>query len=197
MELATKKAKVLEDFQVRKLRNWIADNSRTPERDDLMFLLSYHAGLRASEISKIDLDAMLDTQGNPLNKIIIDAKVGKKGRGRVVPMSPLVTNALLTFRRRYPDATYVAVSRYRNGARMNPSAVKVYMRDIYLRAGFVGASSHSGRRTYITNLARRINNFGGSIRDVQLMAGHADLRTTEGYVEANPAVFAAVASLQA
>jgi integrase len=195
MSLTTKKAKVLEDFQVRKLRVWIADNSKTPERDDLMFLLSYHGGLRASEISKIDLDAMLDTEGNPLNKIIIDCRVGKKGRGRTVPMTPFLTDSLLRFIRRYPDATYVAISRYRGGVRMSPDAVKVYMRDIYLRAGFVGASSHSGRRTYITNLARRISNFGGSIRDVQLMAGHADLRTTEGYVEANPAVFAAAASL--
>lgn len=193
--IATKKAKVLEDFQVRKLRVWIAGHSKTPERDDLMFLLSYHAGLRASEISKLDIDAMLDTERNPLNKIIIDSKVGKKGRGRVVPMTPFLTDSLLNFMRRYPEATYIAVSRYRNGARMSPDAVKVYMREIYLRAGFIGASSHSGRRTYITNLARRINNYGGSLRDVQLMAGHADLRTTEGYVEANPAVFAAAASL--
>jgi integrase/recombinase XerD len=193
----TKKAKVLEDFQVRKLRNWITDNSHTPERDDLMFLLSYHAGLRASEISKLDVDAMTDTEGNPLHKIFVDSKVGKRGRGREVPMTPYLTDALLKFRRRYPDATYVAISRYRGGARMSADAVKVYMREIYLKAGFLGASSHSGRRTYITNLARRINNFGGSLRDVQLMAGHARIDTTENYVEANPAVFAAAASLAA
>lgn len=193
----TKKAKVLEDFQLRKLRNWIADNSHTPERDDLMFLLSFHAGLRASEIAKFDVAAMLDTEGNPMHKIFVETKIGKKGRGRVVPMTAFLADAVLRFRRRYPETPYVAVSRYRNGARMSADAVKRYMLDIYIRAGFNGASSHSGRRTYITNLARRINNFGGSLRDVQLMAGHSRIQTTEEYVEANPAVFAAAASLAA
>ncbi len=27
---------------------------------------------------------------------------------------------------------------------------------------------------------------GGSLRDVQMLAGHANIRTTQGYIEANP-----------
>jgi integrase/recombinase XerD len=52
--------------------------------------------------------------------------------------------------------------------------------------GFVGCSSHSGRRTFITNAARKISTVGGSLRDVQMLAGHTNLRTTQRYIDANP-----------
>jgi integrase/recombinase XerD len=45
--------------------------------------------------------------------------------------------------------------------------------------GFVGCSSHSGRRTLITNVARKISTVGGSLKDVQQLAGHANLQTTQ------------------
>ena len=49
----------------------------------------------------------------------------------------------------------------------------------YRHLGFVGCSSHSGRRTFITNAARRISTVGGSLKDVQQLAGHSNLRTTQ------------------
>ena len=46
--------------------------------------------------------------------------------------------------------------------------------------------SASGRRIFITNTARKISTVGGSLRDVQMLAGHTNLRTTQRYIEANP-----------
>ncbi len=56
----------------------------------------------------------------------------------------------------------------------------------YRHLGFVGCSSHSGRRTFITNAARKISAVGGSLRDVQELAGHSNLRTTQRYIDVNP-----------
>ena len=55
----------------------------------------------------------------------------------------------------------------------------------YRALGFRGCSSHSGRRTFITTAARKISTVGGSIRDVQVLAGHAALSTTQRYIEAD------------
>ena len=53
----------------------------------------------------------------------------------------------------------------------------------YRALGFSGASSHSGRRTAITLWARRISTVGSSLRDVQLLARHSTLGTTQRYIE--------------
>ena len=53
----------------------------------------------------------------------------------------------------------------------------------YADVDLIGCSSHSGRRTFITNVARKISSVGGSLRDVQALAGHSSLAVTQRYIE--------------
>jgi integrase/recombinase XerD len=64
-------------------------------------------------------------------------------------------------------------------------AMRGWFLRLYRDMGFAGMSSHSGRPTAITRWARKITEAGGSLKDVQVMAGHADLATTQGYIEVN------------
>src|SRR5262245_40627786 len=68
---------------------------------------------------------------------------------------------------------------------MSPIAVQVWFHRHYQSLGFTGASSHSGRRTFVTRLAQKIVEAGGSLRDVQELAGHASLATTQRYIQGN------------
>jgi integrase/recombinase XerD len=79
---------------------------------------------------------------------------------------------------------------------MSPGAVQVWFHRLYREnLGLDGASSvsgspgrfpssHSGRRTFVTCCAKNIVAAGGSLRDVQELAGHASLATTQRYIQA-------------
>jgi integrase/recombinase XerD len=78
------------------------------------------------------------------------------------------------------------VIRTERASSTSPQAIVNMFQRWYRHLGFVGCSSHSGRRTFITNAARKISTVGGSLRDVQVLAGHTNLRTTQRYIDANP-----------
>jgi integrase/recombinase XerD len=54
-------------------------------------------------------------------------------------------------------------------------------KDIYEDCGIENASSHSGRRTFITNLASK----GVGVRVLAALAGHASISTTQRYIDIN------------
>jgi integrase len=70
---------------------------------------------------------------------------------------------------------------------MSPGAVQVWFHRLYADLGLAGASSHSGRRTFVTRCAKKIVEAGGSLRDVQELAGHASLSTTQRYIQGDTA----------
>lgn len=193
-----KRALTFTDDQFAKLWDHVTETSTLPQRDHLILALSFKAGLRIGEIQKIDLKAMLDVEGNPAATINVFSNVAKKSRAREIPMHPLVRKALVVFMKVYPNATFVTISSQpfrwlaKNGhpvpldatfTRMSLTAATNYYWWLVNEAGYVGASSHSGRRTFGTKMARNANLHHCSIRDVQLLMGHARLETTEQYIE--------------
>jgi integrase/recombinase XerD len=66
---------------------------------------------------------------------------------------------------------------------MRPIAIVCWFARAYRAIGLTGCSSHSGRRTFITRAARLVHRTGGSLRDVQVLAGHRSLLTTQAYID--------------
>lgn len=67
-------------------------------------------------------------------------------------------------------------------SRFLPDVLQKWFRKLYDKAGIKRASSHSGRRTFITRLIEQ----GVDIKAVSNLAGHSNITTTAGYVDSNP-----------
>jgi integrase len=68
---------------------------------------------------------------------------------------------------------------------MRAGSIVLWFARAFRAIGLDGCSSHSGRRTFITRAARLVHKAGGSLRDVQLLAGsgHRSITTTQRYIE--------------
>jgi integrase/recombinase XerD len=203
-ELKRGKARMLTPEQLDHLIHHTQATSYEPERDYVIILLSYKAGLRAAEIAGLAWQDVTDATGcigqaqrNALtgeteHYLEVPASIAKKGRARSIPMHPALRAALTALQtslgpeRTGPRHPVVQRRHLIKPTPLIPNSLVVYIKLLYERAGFRGCSSHSGRRTAITTLAQSANQFGCSLRDVQAFAGHQDLETTEIYLEDSP-----------
>jgi integrase/recombinase XerD len=69
------------------------------------------------------------------------------------------------------------------GAHLRANSVVNWFIALFREIGAEGCSSHSGRRTFITQAARSAHSAGASLRDVQLLAGHQSIETTQRYID--------------
>jgi integrase len=68
------------------------------------------------------------------------------------------------------------------GGGLSAATVRLWFHRLYTSLHMDGCSSHSGRRTFITRAARKVSQVGGSLRDVQELAGHTSLAMTQRYI---------------
>ena len=180
-----KQAKTLSKGQIDAVLGYLA-KTRWPTRNRVIFLLSAKAGLRAKEIASLTWRMVTDARGQIGQAIYLENTASKGRSGRVIPMNEELSTALAE----YVPTTIIVSSSFliesERSDRMSAQAIVNLFWRWYRHIGFDGCSSHSGRRTFITNTARKISTVGGSLRDVQMLAGHSNLRTTQAYIEANP-----------
>lgn len=182
-----KQAKTLTKGQVDGALGYLA-TTRHAVRNRVIFLLSVKAGFRAKEIAGLTWD-MVTNAGGEVGMAIQLRDVASKGRsGRVVPINRELRQALIELKALQaggrPSPHLVTTER---AAATSPQAIVNLFRTWFRALGYGGCSSHSGRRTFITNAARKISTVGGSLRDVQVLAGHSALSTTQRYIDADAA----------
>ncbi len=178
--MAGKQAKLLNASTIADMLRLVARH-RHAKRDRVIVLLSVKAGLRAGEIAGLTWPMVLDPLGRVGELIELHDTAAKMGSGRTIPIHPLLRPALTALRRE--GGGEGPIVRSERGDAMNAGSIVNWFRSLYRELGLAGCSSHSGRRTFVTNAARRVHKAGGSLRDVQQLAGHRSIEMTQRYIE--------------
>jgi integrase/recombinase XerD len=185
-------AKVLNEKEIRKVLLYIAAHKHSA-RNRAMFLLTTNCGLRAKEVAALRLCDVLTVEGKIREEFFLSAEKTKGSKGRTIYLSQKIQEELhkyLSSRFKLTDllaVTYTDTNRALFASQKNsnrgfsPSTLAQHFHYLFKRAGIDGATSHSPRRTFITNLAAK----GISVRVLMSLAGHRNISTTQSYIDVN------------
>ena len=195
----SKQAKILTKKQVDNLL-WYVGSLRQPLRNRTIVRLSVRAGLRAKEIAGLKWSMITDAEGKISDSIHLTDAASKGRSGRIIPLNMTLRHQLedlLEYEVQRPGfdiGTGYVISTERAVKTSAQTIVNMFA-SWFEDMGLMGCSSHSGRRTFITSAARKISSVGGSLRDVQALAGHSSLAVTQRYIEGDGAARAKVVEL--
>jgi len=152
----------------------IFDDPVWQTRETALFTLLYGCGLRIAEALALDVrDAPLPGSEAALRV------VGKGAKERVVPVLPVVREAMAAWLARHPDRRpaaplFIGV----RGARLDPGIAQRSLRRFRTQMGLPAhATPHALRHSFATHLLAD----GADLRSIQELLGHASLSTTQRY----------------
>ncbi len=175
-----KQAKVLTDAEMKRLLAVIA-NGRHAERNRLAVMLSHLAGLRVGEIAALTVGDVVDRDGKVREQVRLNPTFTKGGVGRTIFVNKRLEREIgqyLSALPALPTPVSPLLPTQKRTAFSANTLCQLFM-ELYHRAGIDGASSHSGRRSFITKLAHS----GVSAKVIMELAGHKHLGTTQRYID--------------
>ena len=183
----TKQAKTLTKAQEKAINSYLGEK-RNSLRNKLIFNLSIKAGLRAKEIANLKWIHIIGNDGILESNIYLPNIASKGNSGRIIPLNYYLKKILseqyeiCKSEPRFDPLNDFVITTERS-KRTSPQVIVNFFQSLYKELGLLGCSSHSGRRTFITSISKKISTVGGSMRDVQYLAGHSSLNTTQRYIE--------------
>jgi integrase/recombinase XerD len=184
--IMSKQAKTLTTQELRRALDYVATR-RHSARNKAMLLTMYLAGLRVGEAAALRYEDILDAEGKVRSEIRLDAEQTKGRYGRVVFVSEKLRKELQAYVRAVPYKKLtdkLFYSQKKEGEGFTANTLCQFFHHLFKACGIEGASSHSPRRTFITNLAEK----GVSVRVLQSLAGHRNISTTQAYIDVNDAM---------
>lgn len=186
-----KQAQVLTEKDMKRVMAHVA-RSTFPERNRCALQLSWLAGMRVGEIAALSVGDVLDGEGRVRSEIQLKAAQTKGNKGRTVLLNAQAQAELTNYVRSLPQAKpNDPLFRSRVGKRFSANSLCQVFLKLYDQVGLDRATSHSGRRTFITNLAHK----GVNVRVLAELAGHRSIATTQRYIELNENVLRAAVEL--
>lgn len=167
-------------------------STRHPARNRAIILTTHWSGLRVGEVAALLWADVVDTRGVIRSEFRLSAAQTKGHRACTV-LIPARLQSELThyYSLAKPGSLNTPVFRTQRTAGFTPNTLTHIVNSIYKSAGLVGATSHSGRRTFITNLAEA----GVGARVLMELARHKNLATTQRYIDIKPSMLRAAVEL--
>lgn len=182
------KAKVFTDTDLRRALN-TAKKEHHPARNAAIIYCSFGLGFRAKELAALRIRHVLGRDGRLLDEVSLDGSMTKGKKPRQAYLSnPKVRSALQDYlderHEQEGDLFNLEAPLFRSqkGNGFSPNTMQQLLSRLYKKAMLHGAKSHSGRRTFATNLIAK----GTDPRAVMTLMGHASINMTIQYVEDNP-----------
>ncbi|THF50773.1 tyrosine-type recombinase/integrase [Allorhizobium terrae] len=175
-----KQARVLTDAEFKRLLA-VTAQMKHAGRNRLALMLSHFAGLRVGEIAALTVRDVFDGEGRVREQLRLRAEITKGGHARVVFLNERLRREIERYSVDWPegwdgDAPLLLTQKH---SPFSANTLCQLMGQIYKLAGLEGATSHSGRRWFITRLAHS----GVSPKVIMTLAGHRNLTTTQRYID--------------
>ena len=178
-----KQAKLL-TTQERKRLAAVIDSRRYPTRNHTAVALSFYASLRACEIAALLIADVFDDTGEVRDTIHLRAAQTKGNEAATVLVNKRLAQQLRKYAAQYPNRIQqrtAALIFSAKGTGFTAQTIVNLFQNFFKAAGIDGASSHSGRRQFVTELADK----GINARVIQALARHKHLNTTMRYIDLN------------
>jgi integrase/recombinase XerD len=178
-----KQAKTLNQAELRKVLDYISTRKHSA-RNRAMLMTTFLSGMRVAEVASLKFGDVVDIDGHIRNEIRLTPEMTKGQYARVVFVNERLRKELQQYIRFYnptDKAMKFFYSQKKDSDGFNANTLTQHFHFLYRRAGLDGASSHSGRRSFITNLASK----GVSVRVLMSLAGHRSISTTQAYIDIN------------
>jgi integrase/recombinase XerD len=174
-------AKTLTQAEIDQVLRYVA-TMRYGIRNRAIVLTSFWSGMRVGEIAALKVGDVVNTDGTIKSEIRLSAAQTKGSYGRVVFINDKLKAELTAYLRTRRVKDYADPLFYsEKAAGFSANTLTQWFHWTYKKAGVCGASSHSGRRTFITNLASR----GIGVRVLASLAGHRSIAVTQAYIDVN------------
>lgn len=186
-------AKTLTAADIEQLLNYISKR-KYAARNRSMMLLTHWAGLRIGEVACLRWSDVTNSDGKVKDEIRLLPDMTKGRHARTVFVSAKLKAELQSYadQTKCVDPSYpffASQKSIKDGFSANSLSQTFAL--LYEGAGLEGASSHSGRRTFLTNLANK----GTAIHLLKTLAGHRSIQTTATYLYSSPSQLRAVVEL--
>ena len=178
-----KQARTLNQNELRRVLDYIATRKHA-SRNKAMVMTTFLSGMRVGELANLKYSDVVDSEGKIKNEIRLTAEQTKGKEGRTVFINERLRKELTNYIKTYhPTSTNFKLFYTQKCCErgFSPNTLTQFFHYLYLRSGIDGASSHSGRRTFITTLANK----GISVRVLASLAGHKNISTTQCYIDVN------------